>query len=677
MRAEPPRLEYHRWLQRALFLLGGIAIMSATAQHAEAATEADVGDGPLFSIDRFVVEYRDQHPDHPPLSEILPVVVELGIGETGLVAPRPGIPTRTISVGGPAWPTPLSFHASAIAAVDSRLLGAFHSAGLVGVFIAPDPEDIDDQTTRDLRPQGTTALRIQVWTGRVQTVRTVASGKRVDPDWQINNKVHRRIHRRSPIQPAGQGPDSATDLLRKDVLEDYLFKLNRHPGRYIEAALSPTTDGRGISLDYQVHEAKPWFVYAQTSNTGTEVTDTWQTRFGYVNRQLTDRDDILSIVYGTTGFKDIHNVYANYEAPWFGSERPRWARSKPSDPSWFKRDRIPWLGNDNLRWDAEFFWSRFRADEVDRTDDFVGQEFAGGLGLIYTAWQHRALFLDLTFGLDLRHISVLNATFFDDNLGSNVEGSGSELLVVPTVGIDLERVNEYSTLFARASWEANVNSVSDEVELLGRAKVDGRYHLVLWDVGFTHYLEPLLFRNAWSDPSSARTSTLAHELALGTRGQYGMDYRLIPQAAEVLGGLYTVRGYPQSEASGDSVYLASVEYRFHLPRVLPIRRKPFRLPFIGEFRLTPQQVYGRADWDLVLSGFFDVGRTVRNRKELVITETNNTMMGAGASLELRLGTYVRARVDWGHALKTTYFANGTVSTPKGHDEVYLLFSVLY
>ena len=207
--------------------------------------------------------------------------------------------------------------------------------------------------------------------------------------------------------------------------------------------------------------------------------------------------------------------------------------------------------------------------------------------------------------------------------------------------------------------------------------MDGRFQLLRWDVGISHYLEPLLFPKAWADPKTALSSTLAHELALATRGQYGFDFRLIPQTTWQLGGLYTIRGYRQNEASGDTVYMGTAEYRFHLPHSLPIRREPLQLPVFGDFRMTPQQAYGRTDWDLILSGFIDAGRAIRNRYDEGAGERNNTLIGAGAGVELRIRQNIRARFDWARALKTTYFANGLVSTPKGSDEFHFLVSVLY
>ena len=71
----------------------------------------------------------------------------------------------------------------------------------------------------------------QVWCG---SLRSVAFGDRMPEDWRVNHKAHRRIRDNSPLQPADRGIEGSTDLLRRDLLEDYLFRLNRHPGRRVD-----------------------------------------------------------------------------------------------------------------------------------------------------------------------------------------------------------------------------------------------------------------------------------------------------------------------------------------------------------------------------------------------------------------------------------------------------------
>ncbi|MDH4016983.1 MAG: hypothetical protein OEV20_06570, partial [Actinomycetota bacterium] len=171
----------------------------------------------------------------------------------------------------------------------------------------------------------------------------------------------------------------------------------------------------------------------------------------------------------------------------------------------------------------------------------------------------------------------------------------------------------------------------------------------------------------------------------GFRGQYAFDYRLIPQASQVIGGLYSVRGFEQGLAVGDSVYVASAEYRFHIPRALGVRPRPVQLPWIGDFRVAPQQVYGRPDWDLILRGFVDAGGAVRNRRERnnAADELNQTLVGAGVGLELNVAGRFRARVDWGRGIYQHRDCIGTSPACTGSDdidpkgELSFLFSLIY
>ena len=65
------------------------------------------------------------------------------------------------------------------------------------------------------------------------------------------------------------GEGERNDLLRKNELDDYIFRLNRHPGRRVDLALSTGAEVGGVTLDYLVAENKSTYVYGQISNTGT------------------------------------------------------------------------------------------------------------------------------------------------------------------------------------------------------------------------------------------------------------------------------------------------------------------------------------------------------------------------------------------------------------------------
>ena len=132
----------------------------------------------------------------------------------------------------------------------------------MGIYVAPDPAQISP-SGEDLRPPGRTTLRIVITTALVSGVRTLAYGDRVDPAKRVNHPAHRRIIEHSPLKPFvevegdGKARRKRRDLLRRDHLDDYLFRLNRHAGRRVDAAVSAGDETGMVTLDYLVTERSP------------------------------------------------------------------------------------------------------------------------------------------------------------------------------------------------------------------------------------------------------------------------------------------------------------------------------------------------------------------------------------------------------------------------------------
>ena len=271
--------------------------------------------GPSYQISRFVVEYKSSHPDHPPVEELMEAQVTLGTTPAGYTAPVEWMPTVTMKVSDIAAGNSGRFTRSAINAVGAAIINKLSERGFAGSFVQISPDDIDPSTLADKRGATRTDMRLIVWTGRVGAVRTIAAGDRWadelenDPGVRINNPDLAQAHIRelSPLQPG--------DLLRKDALDNYVFRLNRHPDRRVDVALSPGEQEEDVVVDYLVSENKPWTVYAQFSNTGTKTTNSWRERFGFVDNQLTGHDDILRLDYSTAAFSASHAVLASYEFP--------------------------------------------------------------------------------------------------------------------------------------------------------------------------------------------------------------------------------------------------------------------------------------------------------------------------------------------------------------------------
>jgi hemolysin activation/secretion protein len=599
--------------------------------------------GPPYKVRRFVLQYRSQHPDLPPIDELSMLTVELGLTAQGYVGPRDGVPRVVIRIGdtfGSVQTGGANFFPSAILRVSQAIVAELQRRQLIGLFVIPSPDDIDDLTGDDLRERrGRTDLGITIWAGIVRDVRTVAAGDRVPASEQrINNPLHQRIINQSPLKSG--------DLLRKDKLDNFALRKNRHPGRRVDAALGPTDKPGEVVLDYLVSESRPWTLYAQLSNTGTKQTNNWRQRVGYTHNQLSNHDDVFRLDYVTSSFKDVNAVNASYDRP---------------------------IADSGVTLRGYAGWNQYTASDVGlagETFEGSGSTFGGEMSVLLL--QRREWFLDAITGGRFEDIRVFN---------SAVDQRASSTIFTGYAGFRLSRETDAATTRLGLTLDTMMPFVTGvqqaDLNELGRLNPDGAWSALKWEAEHAFFLEPLLngHGNAVAPPGASETKgmTLAHELVFSTRGQYAFDKRLIANTQQVAGGVYSVRGYPESIAAGDSVFLATAEYRFHLPRMLTVEPDPTKTKLFGKpFRYAPQQPYGRADWDLIFRAFIDVGRTVNSRIESF--ENNATLIGTGVGLEFQFQQNLSARLDYGVALRGV---EATDPITAGDGRLHFVLTVLY
>lgn len=600
----------------------------------------------FYPVSELRLRYFREHPEHPALDDLYALEVDLGIDDGAYVAPREGIETVRIRVRDIGSLGVGEVSESAINQVATVIFEEFRSRGLIGVIVAPSDEEIDRETNEDLRDLDLDqSLTLDIYTGIVVQVRSIASGTRFPKEERLNNPAHARIRDNSPVQPwrprqaggepAGDAADEPRrDLIRRDLLDAYTLRLNRHPGRRVDIAVAPAFETGEAALDYLVAESRPLSVYFQLSNTGTKETDTWRERFGLIHNQLTNNDDILTVEYITAGFSQAHALVGSYEAPLGRLER--------------------------LRWRVFGSYSKFTASDVGQAGErFTGEGWTAGGELILNVLQERQLFVDLFGGARWENVEVNNEV---------VSIQGREDFFIPRLGVRAERRTDEWTLEGQLAIEFSMSDVSgagaDEMTKLGRLAPDEDWVVLQWSLGTSFFLEPLI-----TGRDGERTSTLAHEIALGVRGQYAFDNRLIPNAEQVAGGLYSVRGYPESITAGDTVVIASAEYRFHVPRAFEVEEEP-RTLFGRPFRYAPQQPYGRPDWDLILRGFVDAARVVNSDRQAF--ESDEDMLGAGVGIELLLYRNVSVRMDWAAAIEEI---EGKVKS--GSNRFHFVFTFLF
>ncbi len=634
----------------ALALL--FAILAAPPAAAQADEPASVEQAPVEPteidgaprrVSAILIDFTVEGRGLPEPEAVLEAEVELTPTPEGYLAPRPGWPRETLRLADiPDLDDP-RFYDSAIALLSPAVVRRMQEFGFIGIYVEPDPNELTvvDGQVVDLRPEGVTTLTLNVTVGVVTELRTIGSADYLPEDQRINNPAHRRLRARSPVQPAGAEDETDTNLLRRDLIDDYVYFLNRHPGRRVDVALSASgAEAGAVDLDYMISENRPWFLYTQVANNGTESTGDWRQRFGFVHNQLTRRDDIFSIDYLTANFDDLNALTASYERPFFDQDR--------------------------LRWRVFGSYYEYTASDVGQGFlDFDGEGFSFGGEMAWNFLQQRDAFLDLVAGARYENVEV-------DNEFAQTEGD--EDFFLPYIGLRFERQREAEQITAGVFLEGNLSGLagtSDSgVDELGRTDADDSFALIRFDGRYAFYLDPLLHGD---DPPE--DATLAHEFVLSARGQAALgDARLAPNFQDIAGGLYSVRGYPEAVAAGDSVIIASAEYRFHLPRALPQSPQPAR--FLGRpFRFSPQYVYGPTDWDLILKAFVDFGRTIQNDR--LSFESNETLVGAGIGIELSISRNLTARLDWGFALNDLDDPSGDQSVDVGDSELHFVLTLVY
>jgi len=617
------------------------AAVDDQASGAPASLEPSAEDGPAIAVDGFRVVYLRDHPGLPYVTELRQTPFELLETEQGLIAVRHGVAGTVFTLETLSDGTERRLHRSAMLAIQVALLRALERRDIIGVFVLAAGIDDRNEQFRDLRAAGDRSVELQIFVGTATEVRTIASGDRVALTERMNHPAHDRLRRRSPVAPPTAEDVERRDLLRRRELDDFVLRLNRHPGRRVDVAIAPSDTAGGATLDFLVQENKPWSAYAQVLNTGTSQTDEIRYRFGFTHTQLTGRDDVLTLDYVTAGFNEAHAVVGSYTTPL----------------SWFdERMRARIFGG----------YSQFQASDVGITNErFEGESWNAGGELTLNIYQQRELFVDVFAGARWESIRI-------DNLAAEVRGD--ENLFIPRVGVAVERRTNTSSLDVSAALEWSMSGVSgasrDELERLGRLNPNKDFVMFSLSASGSVFLEPLLRPAAWRDPTTPGSSTLAHEVAGAVRAQYAFDNRLVPNLQQVVGGLFTVRGYPESVIAGDNAVIANLEYRFHVPRALALEPEA-RTVFGQPFRVAPDRVYGQPDWDFVLKAFFDTARVTNNQRAAF--EQDKTISGVGVGAELVLKRNLVARVDWGFAMNPVPSADVSV----GDNRVHFSITVLY
>ncbi|HTO70958.1 MAG TPA: hypothetical protein VMR31_13940 [Myxococcota bacterium] len=630
-------------------MLAGLAFAAALAAPparasfdpaAPPAGEHTQTDGPRYWVGKVHLEYATEHPLQPPISLISGADYALGQASDGYVGARRGGKNVWFHLGDLGNPEPVPIYATGLQDLCEQIVIELGARGMMGVYVSPAPADIDAQTGGDVRAEGDTELHLVVHTGRVQAVRTFQAPSPAQPGSTAeptNDKED--IASRSPLQPVGAG-----DPLDKNQLDDYIARLNRQPGRMVDAVVTPTLTPGVVNLDYLVQEDRPWTISSDFSNTGTESTGKDRQHFGFADYQLTGRDDVLLIDYLTSGFTDTNAVSGSYElrSPWFQSNQ------------YLDRLRFRVGGNWSTYASDQFGFTTVVAQDANDPNTttrvvrdklhFSGTQWEVNGAVVDNLIGERGFFLDGYLGARWMDVSVVNLTSFTADMP----------FFVPTLGVTLDRLWPTARLHGNFGFQQSLPALagtnSSDIEHfsdVGRANLNDDWRILSADLSGSIFLQPWFHGTRFFTDRPLRPRELVHELAWRLSGQTSLGTRLIPQVEGVLGGATTVRGYPQSIASGDSFANGSVEYRYHIPLGFE-SVEPWHLPWLGVFRPGPDDLLQLPDWDFVVATFLDYGKVWNEAR--VLGEHDDALASLGLGFEVIVRRNFSLRLDYGVAL---------------------------
>lgn len=598
-------------------------------------------DGVGYRVSGIQLGYVFEHPGLPDLTGLLDLTVMLNRVEGGYIGAVEGGESVEVVIGRIGVDHPETIYGSALAVMIRAVRDEMESRhGMLGHLVTPSPDEIAFQTTQeDLRGTGDHPLTILVWPAKVGEVRTVARGDRIaeragdDEDSNINHEAHKRQRLRLDI--------STGDLLTKEGVDNEIYRLNRHPGRRVDVSIAPSVEQGAVVLDYLISEPKQWSVYASVSNTGTRSTNEWQERFGYINRQLTGQDDIFQLDYITAGFDASHAVMASYAFD---------------------------LGPD-FRAKINGRWNQYTASDVGLGfESFKGEGYEFGAEISTNIWQDGPRFVDLFGGMRYEHIDVNNKVLLIE---------GDETFLLPFAGLRYQKSTPLHTAYGEIRFETNwataAGTSETKIAALGRPLAENEFSTVRGQLTHSFFLEPIFDKSGFRGERGMDDMTLAHEMVISVRGQSSLGSRLVPNFQTVAGGASSIRGYKESVAVGDSAIIGSLEYRYHLGKATPITAETTNL-FGSQFRNARTRPYGGADWDLIFSGFVDIGRVTV--QDALFFENDETLVGVGVGIEAQLKRNLTLRLNYGMALTRIGTGASTV-TDVGDSRLHFTATIVF
>jgi hemolysin activation/secretion protein len=396
----------------------------------------------------------------------------------------------------------------------------------------------------------------------------------------------------SPIQPGA--------AFNSRKMDEYLNLLNLNPDRYVAGVVSRGEEPNSLAVNYRVYEANPWHFFVQVDNSGTDDIQ-WRPRFGLINTNLLGYDDKLTVVYQTTPDKTWDEGYAIFGAYDFPIMGPK------------------------LRLNLFAGYSQFDISDPD-VDFFRGNgSFYGGT-LRYNALQFNDWFWDVTGTLQYEESRISNNLY---NLYEDLFGLDLNTDIHMTLwgtGTELYKTSDRAESFFSAEMFGPINTSNQyQMNLARPGGAEDSFRI--------YYLNG---RQSWYLDANKIQRVTGSARAILT------DDRLVQSKMTTFGGMYTIRGYEESDTVADEGIITSLQYEYDVVRHNQVSlfgkevEEKYRKPFLK--KLAPL-------------AFVDYGRARYEDKEPY--EQNTELCSVGSGFILELGNNFTGTLYYGYPLKAT------------------------
>jgi hemolysin activation/secretion protein len=500
--------------------------------------------------------------------------------------------------------SPVSLSPEDLFGISEIVLHFLKSEGYEGIVAFPDPTQIDPPTGRDLRSPGKTRLDFKVWVARIHSVAVEhhsagGNGSKRKRNWEED--LGKRMWSRRVL---GQPLNGSF----RRIVE----RMGEHPGRSSRMLLMPSDRPGEIEAVVELKEEERARFGLHASNTGSESTGEWLLGGYFRHFQATNADDELEVSWTTSSSFERHVFGLGYVLPLLSLD---------------VLDLTFRLGH--ARYDA----STFALAQIDFEGDTTSVDV--GLRLSPLAWENDDYRFDAFAGLAYDRSRAYNSL-------SAKEGRAG--FVSPRIGLSVRGKGSIVRSLSAITLSGNLHSIpEDQRRLMGGADVEDR----VAEIGFSH--AGLVNLGEWLSSSSSTSFAPAdsHLAFFRFNTQLGLgSARRLPHRQIIMGGMQTVRGYPEAVAAGDYGFSTSLEYRWKFLQ----RGSPGR------------------GFSLSLAPFFDFGATYVNDPK--VFESDQYLAGIGLGLAMELPRGGSARLDLAKPLKEVVRA-GNLIAGTGSDDVRL------